>query len=333
VVDEFVLGIMTSTCVFVAKPLIKLNYGQILADQIHYQLLEFESLRSFRYQYYLVHLFLFFKSTHFASAILRVNDEIGSLLLVIHWTSLIKKKRRNVGFLECIDLFMSNSYKVIYSEPPPKIFLECKKLLRLSPDKRVGDWYIFDNYTKIRVYGCELRPFLLPIFLTPKMFSLQYIRKILNSDDVHFVSRKYKATFKLEKEVGPFIVNSKIALQVLVAKVLSDMGFQEGETWIYDPYAFISSKNISHGLNSYHHERKEEVELLENQRRWKDVKNILQVHGKIPVSPVTKSPKTFEWILKRKNTNSSSKDSKTEEGRSTKRQENEVVDEEEEQEL
>jgi hypothetical protein len=35
---------------------------------------------------------------------------------------------------------------------------------------------------------------------------------------------------------------------------------------------------------------KSEVELLENQNSWKDVQNILQVHGKIPVTPVTETP-------------------------------------------
>jgi hypothetical protein len=63
------------------------------------------------------------------------------------------------------------------------------------------------------------------------------------------------------------------------------------------------------------------------------VQNILQVHGKIPVTLVTKTPKKFEWILKRNNTESSSKDLETNEDKSTKRQETEVVDEEEEQEL
>jgi len=75
------------------------------------------------------------------------------------------------------------------------------------------------------------------------------------------------------------------------------------------------------------------VELLENQRKWKDVQNILQVHGKIPITLVTKTLKKFEWILKRNNTKSSSKDLETNKEKSTKRQETEVVDEEEKQEL
>jgi hypothetical protein len=64
-VDEFVLGIMVSIFPITTKPITKFNYAQFLADQIHYQLSEFESLRSFRYQSYLVHLFLVYTSLPF----------------------------------------------------------------------------------------------------------------------------------------------------------------------------------------------------------------------------------------------------------------------------
>jgi hypothetical protein len=99
--------------------------------------------------------------------------------------------------------------------------------------------------------------------LTPKIFALEYIRQSLNLDDVHFVSRKYRASFKLKKEVGTFVVNSRSTLQV-ATKVLLDMGFQQGETWIYDPHALISSKMISYGQSPYHHEKKFKLELLAN---------------------------------------------------------------------
>jgi hypothetical protein len=84
---------------------------------------------------------------------------------------------------------------------PPRIFPECKNILQLSPDKRVGDWYLFENHIEIRVYGVEVQPFLLPRFLTPRIFSLEFIRKRLNSDYIHFVSKKHKVRFKLKKEV------------------------------------------------------------------------------------------------------------------------------------
>jgi hypothetical protein len=64
-VDEFVLGIMVSICSITTKPITKFNYAQFLADQNHYQLSKFKSLRSFRYQSYMVHLFLFTQALHF----------------------------------------------------------------------------------------------------------------------------------------------------------------------------------------------------------------------------------------------------------------------------
>jgi len=212
--DEFVLGDMTSICPFAVKTLTKFNYTQSLANQIHHQLSEFETLMNFRYQSYLVHLLMFTQAFHFLHLRLKFEHEIGNPVSVIHCKSLIKKKTLNVGFLEYIDQLISKSYHIIHHKIPPRIFLDYKTLLQLSLDKRVGDYYIFENYTKIKVYGSDLRPFLLPIFLTPKIFVLEYIRKILNLDDIHFVSRKYKANFKLKKEVGPFIFNTKSTLQV-----------------------------------------------------------------------------------------------------------------------
>jgi hypothetical protein len=156
---------------------------------------------------------------------LKVEDDIGNPTSVIHWTSMIKKKSLNVEFSQYVDQFMSKSYQIIYNEVPPRIFPQCKKLLQLSPDKRVGDWYIFEHHTEIRIYGCQLCPFLLPVFLTPRIFSLEYVRKRLNSDEIHFVPNKYKVTFKLKKEVGPFIVNTRSTLQV-TTKLLSTLGFQ-----------------------------------------------------------------------------------------------------------
>jgi hypothetical protein len=66
--------------------------------------------------------------------------------------------------------------------------------------------------TEIKIYGCHLRPFFLPVFLTPRMFSLEYVRQILSSNEIHFVSNKHKATFKLKKDVGPFIINVRSTL-------------------------------------------------------------------------------------------------------------------------
>jgi hypothetical protein len=48
-----------------------------------------------------------------------------------------------LDYPEYVNQFMSKAYDIIHDEMSPRVFLKCNKLLQLSPDKRVGDWYIF----------------------------------------------------------------------------------------------------------------------------------------------------------------------------------------------
>jgi hypothetical protein len=82
--DEFVLEILISIFHITSKPITKFNYAQFIADQIHYELSEFETLRSFRYQSYLVHLFLFTQAFHFMHIGLKVEDDLGNPSSVSH---------------------------------------------------------------------------------------------------------------------------------------------------------------------------------------------------------------------------------------------------------
>ena len=56
------------------------------------------------------------------------------------------------------------------------MFNELKKLLQLTKEISTSDWYLFENYTLIRVYGFEGEPYNLPVLLTPRIFALEYIR-------------------------------------------------------------------------------------------------------------------------------------------------------------
>jgi hypothetical protein len=91
-------------------------------------------------------------------------------------------------------------------------------------ETKLGDGYLFEKYTKIRIYGVEIKPFISPKFFTLSIFSLEFIRKSLNLDDIHFVSKKNRTNFKLKREVGPFIVNNRKALlgcRINVARIES----------------------------------------------------------------------------------------------------------------
>ena len=79
---------------------------------------------------------------------------------------------------------------MLNGRPEPQINYEVQRILHLSDHTKIGDWYLYQDYTEIRVYGCELAPYNMPKYLPVRIFSLEYIRQIINSDDIHFVSLK-----------------------------------------------------------------------------------------------------------------------------------------------
>ena len=79
---------------------------------------------------------------------------------------------------------MPKVYALIFNRIPPRIFPECKSLLQLNPLELVGDMFSHEDHTEVRMYGSKLALSHIPMFLTPILFSLEYI----NCDDPHFVS-------------------------------------------------------------------------------------------------------------------------------------------------
>jgi hypothetical protein len=70
------------------------------------------------------------------------------------------------------------------------MFPEFKKIPHLRKDTRLRYWYLVEDHIFIRVYGFDQDPYKLPIFLAPRMFSLEYIRERIISDQFHFSQHK-----------------------------------------------------------------------------------------------------------------------------------------------
>ena len=73
-----------------------------------------------------------------------------------------------------------------------------KRIMHQTYQEKTGDWSLYQNYIEIKVYGCELAPYKLPKYLPMSIFSLEYIRQMLNSNDIHFVVEKKKSRFRIE---------------------------------------------------------------------------------------------------------------------------------------
>lgn len=81
------------------------------------------------------------------------------------------------------------------------------------------------------------------MFVPARIFSLEYIRQMLNMDDLHFVSSKKKTQFKLKSHVGPYIVNTRVETKE-VDKLLKEMKFKLKFTWYYDPLGIILKMRV-----------------------------------------------------------------------------------------
>ena len=97
-----------------------------------------------------------------------------------------------------IDQFYHPMVSMLSGMPEPQINDEVQRILHLSYNVKTGDWYLYHNHSEIRVYGCEMAPYKLPRYISVRIFALEYIRQIMNSDDIHFISLKRKKQLRIK---------------------------------------------------------------------------------------------------------------------------------------
>ena len=132
--------------------------------------------------------------------------------------------RKQINMFEFVNSIMSEMYKLLYDEVLPRVLEEMKVMMQSSPEDRVGDWFLYKDFTVLRVYGFTREPYRLPIFLTPRTFALKFMRQILYAEEDHFGAFKKSSNIKFPLKVGPFIFKNKSALMI-VEKLLEIMDF------------------------------------------------------------------------------------------------------------
>ena len=75
----------------------------------------------------------------------------------------------------------------MFQEIFPKLFPEMEEVLQISRDITIGDWFLLKEHTIIRVYGFVHEPYILPAFLTPRIFALEFIRKNIIVENEYFL--------------------------------------------------------------------------------------------------------------------------------------------------
>ena len=74
---------------------------------------------------------------------------------------------------------------------------------------------MFEQGTVISLYGSIHRPYLLPAFFTPRVFSMELIRQKLIVETEHFLNFKKSTEIRYPWAIGPFIIKNKVSLPMI----------------------------------------------------------------------------------------------------------------------
>ena len=109
-------------------------------------------------------------------------------------------------FFKYMNLLMAEVYEVLFQNKLPRVLPEMQEALQFAPDRRIGDLFLLEEHTIIRVYGFTHEPYIFPAFLTPRVFSFEFIRNKLIVENENFINFKKAYDIKLPWVVGSFII-------------------------------------------------------------------------------------------------------------------------------
>jgi hypothetical protein len=170
---------------------------------------------------------------------------------------------------------MSRVYNLIFNTSLPKVLDDMRSYLQPNTETKVGEWVLLMHSTVIWVYGCHESPYLLPIFLTPRVFSLEFIRKRIISETEHFLKLHKASNLKFHFIIGPFIAKTRSCLSHIQVK-LKEFGFSQLQGRIYGPHQIMSKRILMNKQAPYEHEHVEGFDKLEKIQVCTNMGSILQ---------------------------------------------------------
>jgi len=267
-VDTAVL-VMLSAYSPMQPPDIKYNYAKYIAVKIHDQLSRLDREAIFKYSSYIYHLFLYYQTDSFQCSIRKLDSQ-GERRSVIFWSSVFHQVQDSpYSYCEFVDQFVYPVICLLKRTPPARLSRDMQKILQLSRSYKIGDWYLYQNHSVIRIYGCELCPYRLPKYVPMRLFALEYYRQLINSDLTHFHSAKKKANIKFRDHLGPFTMNKKDGWQEADQILGQQLKLKKSFWWVpYDPEGFINARRLKFRLHAYNHTPLAQVQPFANQNEW-----------------------------------------------------------------
>jgi hypothetical protein len=156
----------------------------------------------------------------------------------------------------------------IFGQPPPQISDKAVEDLR-----RVEDWYIEREFSYIRVFGCSVPPYSLPLFLPDKLVCHEISRQTV----LDRISKELKGVQKKVWPPFPIHIGTYSLLDFGHAKseaaTLSEMRLVGIEFKKHDPHKIVGNHLASCGLKRYEHEISPHDEVFRGVKTYSEVLN------------------------------------------------------------
>ena len=110
--------------------------------------------------------------------------------------------------LKCINQFMCVDFKLILEKEPKRIPDDIRPYLHLYKKE---DWFLSKDYTFIRIYASQSTPYIFPKLLIPRIFVFEYLRKLEEVDEIHFLKSKKKSRMNFPIVMGGYAIHDRRA--------------------------------------------------------------------------------------------------------------------------
>ena len=107
----------------------------------------------------------------------------------------LSERNSTITYINFIDKVMSSLHKLIFGISLPRMTKEMKVYMQNS-NELVGDWFLYKEFIVLRVYGFEDEPYRLPVFLTKRIFVLEFLRQRLQVESDIFIKHKNASNMK-----------------------------------------------------------------------------------------------------------------------------------------
>jgi hypothetical protein len=175
------------------------------------------------------------------------------------------------NFYEICHYVIIPLHRIFFGCDPPRISNTIIENL-----KSVADWFIEENFSYVRVYGCSIPPHALPKILPDRLICREVAYQLINGG----IGNELKAQQKKAWPSFPVYLGKFVLLNIghskSEAESLSEVKLVDIELRKHDPYQIINRHVTQCGLKAYEHEVSFYDDIFRNAKSYEEVQSRVQ---------------------------------------------------------